>query len=338
MNLSSVVRSSPVARRVVTLGLLLPALVGCGRNGTPQALEPVVFCFARQPPGFLAAMAVEKGFFADEGLQVTVVEHVSGKRAMASMLRGEGNMATSAKVPIVDQSFETRGFRIVAQISAGTSSACVVARRDAGIAVPSDLRGKRVATQRASQVHFLLHLFLGRHGMTDEEVTLSFLKAEELPGALARGDIDAFSMREPYTSQARELLGENAVVFEEPEISLRTELVVVSTALADGHPDTVRAVVRALLRAEGYVRERPAEAAAIWADRLGIDPARAEAVTREYEFAVTMDQALLVALEDEARWMLHGGLTDGEVMPDYLSFLYLDALAAEKQDAVTVIR
>jgi len=79
-----------------------------------------------------------------------------------------------------------------------------------------------VATQRASAVHYFLHLFLLRHGMSEDDVDLSFMKAEELPGALSEGTIDAFSMREPFIGEAKRLMGEQAVVFSEPALYVKT--------------------------------------------------------------------------------------------------------------------
>lgn len=95
-----------------------------------------------------------------------------------------------------------------------------MARRDRGIEEAADLRGKHIATQRGSAVHFFLHLCLVSHGLTEEDVTLSFMKGEELPAALAEGRIDAFSMREPYVSEASSLLGERVVIFGHKSIYL----------------------------------------------------------------------------------------------------------------------
>ncbi len=50
-----------------------------------------------------------------------------------------------------------------------------------------------------------------------------------------------------------------------------------------------------------------------------------------------LDQALLTLLEDEGRWAIHNKLVDGEKVPNYLHFLYLDGLEKIKPEAVSVI-
>jgi NitT/TauT family transport system substrate-binding protein len=53
---------------------------------------------------------------------------------------------------------------------------------------------------------------------------------------------------------------------------------------------------------------------------------------------VTLPQALIIAMEDEARWRIENKLTDKTTVPNYLNFLYLDGLEAVSPEAVTVIR
>ncbi|MES9908569.1 MAG: hypothetical protein ABW150_08700 [Candidatus Thiodiazotropha sp.] len=51
------------------------------------------------------------------------------------------------------------------------------------------------------------------HEIYEKDLELSYFKAEQLPDKLASGAIDAFSMREPYISLAREKLPGKYIVF-----------------------------------------------------------------------------------------------------------------------------
>ncbi len=97
-----------------------------------------------------------------------------------------------------------------------------------------------------------------------------FFKAEEVPAALADGRIDAFSMREPFVSEAGALIGDALLVFSAPGLYGQHQLLVSSESMAWERPDTLRRVVRALLFAEAYCRLEPAAAQAMVADRLGV--------------------------------------------------------------------
>ena len=42
--------------------------------------------------------------------------------------------------------------------------------------------------------------------------------------------------------------------------------------------------------------------------------------------------------QDEARWRIENKLTDQTMVPNYLDFIYIDALQAVKPEGVTLIR
>jgi NitT/TauT family transport system substrate-binding protein len=55
-------------------------------------------------------------------------------------------------------------------------------------------------------------------------------------------------------------------------------------------------------------------------------------------FSISLDQSLIVTMEDEARWMIKNNLTSEKQIPDFLGYIYEDALKAIKPEAVNIIR
>jgi ABC-type nitrate/sulfonate/bicarbonate transport system substrate-binding protein len=331
-------------RLVVLIIGLAAAVSACAREapGTSGPRQQVRFGLALQPPSALAIIALQEGFFDEAGLDVTVSEYVSGKRALGGLLAGQVDVATMAEVPIVFAAFERRDFAILATIGSVTNEQRIVARRDRGIADPADLRGKVVATQKASAVHFFLHLFLIHNGLSGKDVAggqIRYMKAEDLPPALADGSIDAFSMREPYVSQAVGLLGrDNVRVFAEPGLYFRTEQLLGRKAFLGEHPPVAVKMIRALLRAEEMARADPNRAVAVVAERLGVAPAVLASGWDDFELQVTLDQAILTSMEDEARWALNEQLVEGDRVPNFLKVIDTTALDELKRSAVTIIR
>jgi NitT/TauT family transport system substrate-binding protein len=58
----------------------------------------------------------------------------------------------------------------------------------------------------------------------------------------------------------------------------------------------------------------------------------------EHQFSLTLDQGLVAAMEDEARWMIANGLTTEKQIPDFLNYIYVDGLEAVKPQVVNIIR
>lgn len=292
-----------------------------------------------QPSNALVMIALDQGYFQDEGIRVSVENFVSGKRALLDgLFTGNVDLVTASDVPIVFNSFERQDFSVIATIFHVDNQNRIVARADSGIGTPEDLRGKRIATQKSSAVHFFLHLFLLETGISEQEVALSYMHADQLPKALARGEIDAFSMREPYVGQAKALLGGNAVVFAVPGLYYQSDQLVIANELLEKEPGIVEKVLRALVRSEAFVEANPEDSQEIVARSLGASRAEIAAIWPELSPRISLEQSLLLRLEDIARWALQRQLVNGHKIPNFLDLIYLDGLDEVKPDTVTVIR
>jgi NitT/TauT family transport system substrate-binding protein len=104
------------------------------------------------------------------------------------------------------------------------------------------------------------------------------------------------------------------------------------------HPELVKRVLKSLARAEEYVVQHPAQAKAILKKRYQHDDAYVARVWPEHQFSLSLDQALVLAMEDEARWMIKNKLTSEKQIPDFMNYIYVDGLKAVKPEAVKIIR
>jgi ABC-type nitrate/sulfonate/bicarbonate transport system substrate-binding protein len=304
-----------------------------------EELEPVRLGIALQPSSVLAMIAMDQGYFRDHGLQVNVETYVSGKRALLDgLLEGKVDLVTASDTPVVFASFNHPDLRIIASINTTDNTNRIVARRDRNIASATDLRGKRIATQGRSAVHYFLHLFLLENSVAASEIDLSFLKAEELADALATGQIDAFSMREPIVGQALALLGENAVVFSAPGIYNQSELLVTLQSRQDQRPQLSSALLAALMDAETYLKTQPNAGLSILARWLDIPLDKARDTSEGAHASIQLDQALLIRLEDEARWMIAERLIDEQTEPDFLQYLSTEPMLSVAPTRMGIIQ
>ena len=305
----------------------------------PVKAEQLALGLAIHPSSALVMIALEKGFFSESGLELTVRQYPSGKRAlMEGLLTDSVDVSTSADVPVVFATLRGADVRILCSTYNADNINRIVGRRDASIEKPGDLAGKRLATQRASAVHFFLHLFLLEHNVSDSDVEMSYHKAEDLPLALANATTDAFSMREPYISQASQMLGDNALVFSAPGIYVQHELLLAREGTVRERPQAIKRLIAGLLKAEDFARANPTEAIHIVSKKLGVPPDTVGDLLEGGSFRVSLQQSMLVMLEDISRWAisLEGG--NGSSMPDYLDIIYLQGLGGLKPRAVTIIQ
>jgi ABC-type nitrate/sulfonate/bicarbonate transport system substrate-binding protein len=237
--------------------LIILFLCGCINNTQEKDTISLNFGIGAQPTAALIYIAQDQGYFQEEGLDINFKTYPSGKRALLEgLFTGEAEIINTADVSVVFQSFERQDFKILASIGSADSIHSIIARKDMDIFEAKDIAGKRVATQKGSAVHFFLHSFLETHDLSKEDIIPSYMKAEELPKALHEGRIDAFSMREPYIGQAKDLLKEKALVFSDKGVYITSELLIAKGDYIQENPEAVKRVLKALLKAQDFAREK----------------------------------------------------------------------------------
>ncbi len=95
--------------------------------------------------------------------------------------------------------------------------------------------------------------------------------------------------------------------------------------------------MKSLLEAEDYVKENPEESREFVRDRFDYESDYIEYSWPKQEFAVVLEQAMLITMRDQSRWAIKNNLTDATEVPNYLDYIYMDALEAVKPEAVGII-
>jgi len=324
------------------LGVVALGFGGYGWLGQKQvtARDKITIAIPGEPLNALLIIAKERDLLSRQGLDVTVKDEFSsgtGARALEGMLAGDVDVTTSADTAIVFKSFARQDFRIVASHGSSDNDPRIVARKDRGITKLSDLRGKRIGTPKGTTMHFFLHVLLVKNGISEKDVLISHKNLEELPSALANAEFDALSVREPYVSEATKLLGGNAVVFAETGLYVKTLNVVARNSFIKERPEAIRKLLRALIQAEEFTRKERNQAMKIVSGKLKLAESDIAALWPDLNLRISLDQRLLLSLEDQARWAIKNKLTEATQVPNYLNFIYLDGLKAVRPEGVKII-
>jgi sulfonate transport system substrate-binding protein len=306
---------------------------------SPGAPEKVTIACTTVTDTALAVVAQMRGYSREEGLEVTARRHPYGKLSLQDVLEGKADFATVAETPVMFAIMKGEKIVIIATIQTTSKINSVVARRERGIRTVGDLRGRKIAVTLGTTMDYFLDAVLGMQGISRKEVILVDARAEEIPEILARGDVDAASAAHPYSVMAEKKLGDRGIVFLGGDIYTSFYNVVATQAFIRQNPGKVVKLLRALTRAEEFVRQHPAEAQKIVADFSSMDVALVRDAWASQDFRVTLDQFLLLEMEDEAKWAIRNRLTGGVTkIPNYLDFIYMDGLESVKPKAINILR
>lgn len=299
---------------------------------------PLTLGIGKEPLSALVYVADHEDLFAANGLDLTLIEYDGGSAAACqALLAGDVDVALCTDTLVVIGALGGTPVTVVATVARDPNDISVLARKSAGITAPSDLRGKRIGVQPGTAAAFFVHSYLTLNGMSHEDVSISSGTHAEIAGSLVAGDLDAAAVREPFSTDVARALGDDLVVLEEPGLYTKTANLCTDpdTSVETG---TLTRLIRALVQAEGLMSgERSGELRQAVAERIGSDPRTLSPVVYE-PGSVSLRQALLLNLEDQARWAIaHDVVADPRPF-DALTLLDASALDAVDPERVSVIR
>jgi NitT/TauT family transport system substrate-binding protein len=256
---------------------------------------------------------------------------------MQALLQNRADLATVADLPVMFAAMEGTPVRVVGTLFRTERDHGLVGRRDRGIESPASLQGKRVGVALGTSAHFTLDVFLNWQRLTANDITTVNYKPEALAEALLRGEVDAVAAWEPALSAIRAQLGDNAASFSGEDVYESIYNLVGMRQYVLSRPDTVRRLLRALVQGSRYCRENPERMQPLLAATSRLSRDSVLQAWPSYHFELELEQGLLLALEDRARWAIRNQMAGGAQMPNFLEFIYLDGLSAVQPSAVTII-
>jgi len=328
------------------LALLIGAMIVAGgyalltnQNGQPfsGSVEKITLgAFAGETVA-LVWIAEDRGYFDDVGLEVEIKEFRAGTFALDALVSGEVDVATASEFAVVKKSFAENDLNILASI-ATAQIRFMIGRKDRGIEVPIDIRRKRVGITRGTGGEFSLGTFLLQNGFTLDDIEVVDLKPSELVEHILRGTIDAALTWQPNVFEIASRLGANAAIFP---AQYGQDMYFVLAAAGDRvalQEAAIERLLRALIKAEDFASKKPEIAQDIVARKFGYENEYIREIWNYHSFSVTLPYSLLLAMEDEANWLIESGLVGQTSVPNFLRNISADSLHAVSPGAVSVVR
>ncbi|MCL4458449.1 MAG: NrtA/SsuA/CpmA family ABC transporter substrate-binding protein [Chloroflexi bacterium] len=304
---------------------------------TKVAVKPVELIIAETPSPAWAQIPIAdaKELWAQEGIKVTKVTFTTGRAALEAVLGGKAHLATVAEIPIVFAAFQGQKIAIIADTERYTTWRAV-ARKDAGITTPKDLKGKKVGTSLGTNAQYFMHSFLKANGLTEADVQVVNVVPTDMVLALSARNIDAFFSWQPNFFKAKQALGDNYVEFIYPQYTGHS-LLATTQDYAQQNPETIERILRVMLKADAFLKQNKKEAIELVVKGTKWDPVLVEAIWDEYQIKTELSQGLLNEWQRQAQWAIDAGLAlKGAVVPNFKPFVYVDGLKKVDPAAVTI--
>jgi ABC-type nitrate/sulfonate/bicarbonate transport system substrate-binding protein len=322
----------------VVVGILPTAFLStsCSFKDSSRPLEQVIIGSTGLETSTLIFIAEDQRFFTRNGLNVNNKHYDTGANALTGMLKGEVDIAVPVgEYAMVGGALSKESILTLGSIDRADYQS-IIGRKDHGIQVPSDLKGKRIGVILGTQQEFYLWRFLELNGVQAQDAVLVNITLSRAVDAIAGGEIDGVVAPPPYTDSIMAKLGSSAVAWSVQANQLTQQLLVCRNEWVIQYPELAERFIKSLAKAQEYLETHPGKAKAIVQERLNLQGGDVSRIWTQNRFGLSLDQSLIIAMEDEARWMMQNNLTTERKMPDFMNYIYEDALKAVRPEAVNI--
>jgi sulfonate transport system substrate-binding protein len=234
--------------------------------------QPLAIRIGYQKYGTLSVVKAEGGFeksLNDKGLKVSWILFTAGPQLMEALHAGSIDFGNVGEAPPVFAQAAGVNFVYFGNQPPYPKGEALLVKSDSPIHGLRELRGKRIALNKGSNVHFFLVKVLEKNGLKLDDVTPTYLPPADAWAAFEGGSVDAWAIWDPFLNAAIAKTG--ARILEDGEnIIANREFFLADKIFAQAHHDVLLSLRRALYQCATWTNAKPDEIVQYLAPRLGM--------------------------------------------------------------------
>jgi sulfonate transport system substrate-binding protein len=222
---------------------------------------------------------------AAQGITVKWTEFPAGPQLLEGLNVGSIDFGTVGEAPPVFAQAAGAALVYVGNEPPSPTSEAILVPKDSSIKSVADLKGKKVALNKGSNVHYLLVKQLERAGVAYGDVNVAYLTPADARAAFERGAVDAWVIWDPFQAAAEKQLGAR-VLADGTGVVKNYQFFLAARAYEKAHPDVIRTVLDEVRKGDLWARDHRAEAVALLQPVLGLDKAVVELAADRLAYGV----------------------------------------------------
>jgi len=299
-------------------------------------IQPLVISSGSPEYSALTLIAGQKGFFTKYGLNVTIKDYPTGVDAVRDLLSGNSDLAYATEYVGVVFLENSTDLKIIGS-TAKSDAISLVARRDHGIISPKDLQGKTIAVPEGTQAEFYLGRYLELNGLSMSDVTIRYYVPEDLEKSIITGESDAAIIWQPHVFFIEQQLKENGSTWPAQGGQLFYWVTYTRDDVIRQKPELLARYFQALSDAGQYLVQNDAGAQAAVRQQLNSSDEYFDIIWEKTLFSLSLDQSMIIVMEDEARWRIKNNYTGAGVIPNYIDSVSTGSLRNASPESVNII-
>jgi len=211
---------------------------------------------------------LEKTLVAN-GVEVKWLQFPAGPQMLEALNVGSIDLATTGDAPPVFAQAAGADLLYVANEPPSVHTETLLRPKDSPIKSVAELKGKRVALNKGSNVHYLLVRLLENAGLKYSDVNVVFLTPADARAAFERGAVDAWAIWDPYATAAEVQIGARRLA-DASGVADNRQFYLATRSFARKHPDVLKLALHEIDLTSKWIEQNLDDAVRIVAPQIGL--------------------------------------------------------------------
>ena len=251
---------------------------------------------------------------AEQGIEVQWTEFPGGPQLLEGLNVGSIDFGTTGEAPPIFAQAAGADLLYVAHEPPAPTSEAILVPKDSSLKSVSELKGKKIALNKGSNVHYLLVRALEDAGLKYSDIQPVYLPPADARAAFERGSVDAWVIWDPFQAAAEHQLQARTLRNGEGLVA-NHQFYLAARPYAEKHPEVVSVLVEEIRGIGEWTRANSAEATAQVAPLLGLSPE----ITRTAVERQAYGAQLITPAVVEAQQQIADTFSDLKLIPKRLS-------------------
>ncbi|MBL1177235.1 aliphatic sulfonate ABC transporter substrate-binding protein [Pantanalinema sp. GBBB05] len=232
------------------------------------------------------------------GYTVQWLEFAAGPQQLEAIKVGALDIASTAESPPVFAQASGTDLIYLATTPTNGKPVALLVPKDSRVQSIKDLKGKKIAFQKASIGHYLLVKALEREGLKLSDVESVFLTPPDANVAFSQGKVDGWFIWDPFVTRS-EQSQVGRVLLDGENLRDTTNFYSTHRRFAQENPEAIKVFFQEIEKAEIWTRDHPKEVAQLLAPVTQLSPEVLEIMHDKYEYGLRPITPAIIAKQQE---------------------------------------
>jgi len=248
------------------------------------------------------------------GYRVEWKEFPSGPPLLEALNAGSIDFGHTGEAPPIFAQAAGVPLVYVAHEPAAPRGEAILVPKDSAITTLADLRGKKIALNKGSNVHYLVVKALEKAGVKYSEIEPAFLAPADARAAFERGAVDAWAIWDPFQAAAETATGARTLA-DGTGIAPNYQFYFASQKLTDADPHVVDAILAAIADIDAWANGREVAVAEQLSAGIGIPAPVLEVALKRQSYGIKpLDTEVVAAQQSVADTFYALGLLPKQIV------------------------